>query len=125
MSDDALIEGDDYGDPFLRAAFKLSRAEWQASLGHLVAARRELRWHLHLNLRNLPVDLPLSAEVDWALATLASWRAATLPGIRPDRETCAFLRTVADNWADGDPPYRARADSARALAMGPTCLTTP
>jgi len=61
-----------------------------------------------------PTGDPQAAEVDWAFAPLAEWRLARLVERSPgsSEEACRAYRTVARLWADGEPRYRARADTA-------------
>lgn len=100
--------------PVLRAAVRLHRGRWLAQLGSPEAARQEYRWHQHFHLPEYPVDPPLAAEGDWAFGTLASWeQAVLLDSGRHDADVCAGYRAVVERWSDGDPSYRARADSAR------------
>ena len=104
--------------PLLRAASRMSRAQWFAATGFRENARSEYRWHEHFHLPDYPVGNPLPADGDWALSTLAYWRQARLldraePGDLSDREVCAAYRHVAGRWATGDVRYRARADTAR------------
>jgi hypothetical protein len=100
--------------PTLRAAVRLHRARWLAELGSPEAARQEYRWHQHFHLPEYPVDPPVAAEGDWAFSTLAFWeQAVLLDAGRRDAEVCAGYRAVVERWGDGDPSYRARADSAR------------
>lgn len=106
--------------PFLRAAVQVLRAAWQDALGQPERARLELFWHQHFHLPNYPVtEAPEPAEGDWALSTLASWRLARLLDRRDD-DVCAAYRAVAERWRDGEPRFRARADTAatRQAALG-------
>ena len=114
LSDRELVEGEAYGDLFLRSGVMLSLAEWYTRRGQVEQARGVLRWHQHLNMTDFPVADPRSAEVDWSLGTLARWRAARLldRGIN-DAELCRSYRVVTEHWAMGDPEFRSRADSAR------------
>ncbi len=113
LRDREILEGEAYGDLFLRSGLMLSLAEWYARQGNLEAARRALRWHQHFHLTDYPTAEPLSAEVDWSLGTVARWRAARLldRGGR-DVELCRAYRVVAEHWRMGDPEFKARADLA-------------
>ena len=109
-------------DPFFRAVLRLRRAEWLARTGDLEGARRELVWHEHTDLVGLPTGLPQAAEIDWAFGTLARWRVARLLDGRTDQdEVCRAYSAVERLWAEGEPPYRARADTARARRRALAC----
>jgi hypothetical protein len=61
-----------------------------------------------------PSDEPLTAEVDWAFGTLASWQLATwLDQDEPDTDVCEAYRLVAERWSDGEARYRERGTRAR------------
>ncbi|PYP96236.1 MAG: hypothetical protein DMD34_05625 [Gemmatimonadetes bacterium] len=84
-----------------------------------------LRWRLWSGVPRLetwgrPSGPPQVADMDWAFATLARWRLATLLDAARDRRACTSYARVAAAWAQGDSRYRARADSAarRAMTMG-------
>jgi serine/threonine protein kinase len=94
-------------DPFVRTIARMSRAQQRAAQGDMDGARRELRWHEHTDLVGLPTGHPQTAEVDWAFGTLARWRLANLVG------ACDAYRAVVRLWSEGEPLYRARADTAR------------
>jgi hypothetical protein len=52
-------------------------------------------------------------DVDWAFGTFARWsRAPWLEEGGRREEACHAYRDVARLWSDGDPIYRARADTA-------------
>jgi hypothetical protein len=109
-------------DPFFRAILHLLRADWYARSGPPLRARGDLLWHENSDVYGYPTGDPQPAEVDWAFAPLAQWRLARLlerAGTRTD-EACRAYTDVARLWADGEPPYRARADSAgrRLVALG-------
>jgi hypothetical protein len=123
-ADTRLLEGDAYDDLFLRSAVKLSRARWFAQLGNMESARRELRWHQHFHMPHYPTAGPEVAEVDWALAALASWTIARLVD-RRDAEVCIAYRTVAERWASGDSPYAARAALAERRLRELSCEAIP
>ncbi len=100
--------------PLLRAALRLTRARWFEVLQVPENARTELRWHQHFHLSDFPVGDPTAAEGDWAFAALASWRQArVLDRGEPDADVCAAYALVAGRWSEGEPRYRARADTAR------------
>ena len=114
------LEAWDRGDrsPLLRAALRLSRAQWFAATGVPENARAEYRWHEHFHLPDYPMANPLPADGDWAFSTLAYWRQARLldrPGGQEtaDLEVCASYRQVTDRWSHGETRYRARADTSR------------
>ena len=113
LRDHEILEGEAYGDLFLRSGVILSLAEWYAQQGNLEAARQVLRWHQHFHLTDYPTADPLSAEADWSLGTVARWRAARLldRGGR-DVELCRAYRVVAEQWRMGDPEFKVRADLA-------------
>jgi len=102
-------------DPFYRTIVQLSRAERDAAHGNFEGARRALLWHENTDLAALPTDAPQMAEVDWAFGTVARWRLARLlDGQGQKAPACAAYRDVVRLWSAGEPPYRARADSAGA-----------
>jgi tRNA A-37 threonylcarbamoyl transferase component Bud32 len=104
------------GDPFFRAFLHLMRAQWHAAAGASVQAVRDLRWHENNDLRTVgfPAAAPEAAEVDWSLGTVARWRRARLLDAAGDAAAaCAAYAPVARLWMGGDPPFAARADSAR------------
>ncbi len=101
-------------DPFFRAIVHFQRAGWRARSGDREGAKGELLWAEHDDVVGLLTGLPQAAEVDWALGTLAAWRRAALHAADGERaEACRSYREVVRLWSDGDPPYRARADTAR------------
>jgi len=111
-------------DPFSRTIAQLSRAEWNAARGDVEGARRALLWHENDDLARLPTDAPQAAEIDGAFGTVARWRLARLLDRAGQRAPpCAPYRDVIRLWSAGEPPYRARADSARVrvqqLGCGP------
>jgi serine/threonine-protein kinase len=104
------------GDPFFRAMLHLMRAQWHAAAGATTQAVRDLRWHENNDLRAVafPAAAPEAAEVDWALGTVARWRRARLLDASGDAAAaCPAYAAVARLWTGGDPPFAARADSAR------------
>jgi serine/threonine protein kinase len=122
------LEGWDRAErsPLLRAAARLSRAQWFAATGVPENARSEYRWYQHFHLPDYPVDNPLPADGDWTFSTLASWRQARLldhgaTADAADLEVCAAYGTVVDRWSLGDARSRARADTARARLASLRC----
>ncbi len=108
------IQGRDLRDPFFRAVLHLTRASWSERGKHLLRAIDDLLWHENSDLHGYPTRDPQPAEVDWALGPFAQWRLGELlvrTGQRRE-DACTAYRTVARLWSGGDPPYRARADSA-------------
>lgn len=110
-------------DPVLRSVLTLERGRWFAEAGNPEAARRELRRLEHSDVRGLPAGPPQPADVDWGLRTLARWRLATTLDAagEQDQEVCVAYARVGQFWAKGAPPYRSRADSARARAVALGC----
>lgn len=110
---------------FLRAFLHLRRGEWRMALGDADQARREWVWHENQDVEGDLRGAPVSAEVDWALGTLARWRRAQAAGRAAElrADACRDYAEVARLWGGGNPTARARADSARAalrsLACGP------
>jgi hypothetical protein len=101
-------------DPFYRAVVRLERARWRAAIGDAEGARQELHWYQHEDLVGLPTGFPQAAEIDWAFGTLARWRLGRLlDGEQDHTEACNAYQGVVRHWSDGDPPYAARANSAR------------
>ena len=108
------IQGRDTGDPFFRAVLHLARATWSERGKNPLRAIDDLVWHENSDLHGYPTRDPQPAEVDWALGPFAQWRLGELlvrTGQRRE-DACTAYRTVARLWSGGDPPYRARADSA-------------
>jgi hypothetical protein len=104
------------GDPFFRAMLHLSRAQWHLSSGNVAQAVRDLRWHENSDLRAVgsAASAPEAAEVDWSLGTLARWYRARLHDRASDTAAaCTLYASVRRLWSGGDPPWAARADSAR------------
>jgi hypothetical protein len=117
----------EYPDPLEDAVVHLLRAEWQERLESLAEARRTLRWHEHSQMSSLLMGPPQAGELAWALGTLVRWkRAKVLAALGDDgAEWCSVNRGVARLWAEADPPFRARADSARAVLASPACSAAP
>jgi hypothetical protein len=101
------------GSPFLRTVTQLRLADQAAHRGAVDDARRALVWHEHTDIIGLPTGLPQAAEVDWAFGTVARWRLATLLATTDRAAACKAYRDVVRLWGDGEPWYRARADTAR------------
>jgi protein kinase-like protein len=99
------------GDPTFRTVLHLLRAEWWERAGKPQDVDPELLWYEISDGISLPTGEPQPMEVDWAFGTLGRWRRARLGGAAATR--CPLLRDVARLWAGGEPPYAARADSAR------------
>ncbi|MFN0180933.1 MAG: protein kinase domain-containing protein [Gemmatimonadales bacterium] len=110
-------------DPFIRAASRLARARWLDRSGNPAAAHDELLWYANHALHGFPSRAPQATEVDWALGGLARWElGGALDHLgRRGAEYCAVFGDVARLWENGDPPFRARADSARALTARAGC----
>jgi hypothetical protein len=102
------------GSPFFRTVSRLRLADQAARRGDVNGARRELIWHEHTDVIGLPTGFPQTAEVDWAFGTEAQWRLANLLAPTADpTNACRAYRDIARLWSDGEPLYRARADTAR------------
>ncbi|HEV2749682.1 MAG TPA: serine/threonine-protein kinase [Gemmatimonadales bacterium] len=100
-------------DPFYRTVLHVLRAEWLRSAGESDDAARELVWYQNNDVSGLPTRDPQVADVDWAFGTFARWwRAPLLEQEDRREEACRAYRDVARLWSRGDPPFRARADSA-------------
>ena len=99
------------GDPCFRTVLHLLRAEWRERVGEPRDADLELVWYESSDGISLPTGEPQPMEVDWAFATLARWRRVRF-GESP-AASCSELREVARLWAGAEPPYAARADTAR------------
>jgi hypothetical protein len=101
-------------DPFARTVAHMSRAAQAAERGDVDEAHRQLLWYEHNDVIGLPTGLPQATEVDWAFGTLARWRLGALLSAHGDRRgACAAYRAVVRLWSEGEPLYRARADTAR------------
>ena len=102
-----------FGSPFFPTVTRLRLADQLAQRGVVDAARRTLLWHEHTDIVGLPTGPPQAAEVDWAFGTLARWRLGALLATSNPVEACKAYRDVVRLWSDGEPLYRARADTAR------------
>jgi serine/threonine protein kinase len=116
------IPGQDSDDPFFRTVLHLARAAWSERGKYPVRAMSDFVWHENSDLHGYPNGDPQPAEVDWAFATFAQWRLGELlerVAHRPE-EACRAYGTVVRLWAGGEPPYRARADTAarRLVTLG-------
>src|SRR3989441_193807 len=116
------IPGQDTDDPFFRTVLHLARASWNEKGEHPARGIADLVWHEDSDVHRYPTGDPQPAEVDWALSAVAEWRLGKLlerTG-QPREEACRAYATVVRLWSGGDPPYRARADSAatRLVALG-------
>lgn len=107
-------------DPFFRTVLHLFRADWYMRRQDRDGAERELRWYQNNDFgrRSGP---PQVADVDWGFSTFARWRLAQLLDGSDDSRACDFYREVRRTWADGEPMYRARADSAAARTAALQC----
>ncbi|HTL05916.1 MAG TPA: hypothetical protein VL241_09225, partial [Gemmatimonadales bacterium] len=117
----------DYADPLEDAVLHLLRAEAQVRLDSLGEAARTLRWHEHTQISGHLTLAPQPGELAWALGTLARWKRAQVLAASgaASAERCAVNRGVARLWAGGDPPFRARADSAARALAALQCAATP
>jgi tetratricopeptide (TPR) repeat protein len=99
---------------FARTIGRMLTARQKARTGDIEGARAELLWHEHTDVIGLPKGPPQTAEVDWAFGTLARWELAALLAPHGERaEACRAYRDVVRLWSEGEPLYRARADTAR------------
>ena len=124
----ALDSAGQSGDPYFRSLLHLMRAQWHAALGDTAAAVRDLRWHENNDLRTVtyPAAGPESAEIDWAVGTLARWRRARLLDATPgDAEACACYAAVARLWTGGASRFAARADTAKQRYAALGCGRNP
>ena len=107
------IPGQDARDPFLPTVLHLRRASWMERGKYPLGAMAELIWPENSDLHGYPTRDPQPAEVDWAFAAFAQWRlGGLLERTGQRREACRAYGAVVRLWSGGDPPYRARADSA-------------
>ncbi|MGH7614195.1 MAG: protein kinase domain-containing protein [Gemmatimonadales bacterium] len=118
-----LVRAEHVADPFYRTVLHLLRAQWFITNGQWESADRELLWYQNTDQATLPHFEPQAMEVDWAFGTLARWRRVQLADRRrmPGEVRCSLYRDVVRNWSEGEAPYAARADSARALALTLKC----
>jgi hypothetical protein len=103
-------------EPFLRAALHLVRGEWFAELGRSADADRSWLWYENTDVVGWPDAEAQAAEVDWALASWARLRRASLAasGGR-SAEACARLREALAAWTRPEAPIAALADSLRSV----------
>jgi hypothetical protein len=123
----ALDSANRGGDPFYRALLHLARAGWQLGAGTPAQAAAELRWHENQDFVGYPGLAPQAGEVDYAFATLARWeQARILESLGPAhrQETCDVLAFVASAWRQGEPRFKARADTARSRLAALGCGAT-
>ena len=113
------IESAQAGDPFFRTILHFLRAGWEQQLRQTWSADRELIWYENTDVIEYPSGAPQPSEVDWAFGVLARWRRAGLKGLSDER--CRIYQDVARLWADGEPRYAARADSARRAIAALRC----
>lgn len=120
---EALHAAETTTGPFHRALLHLRRGEWRARLGDAEGARREWTWHENQDVEGSLLGEPVSAEVDWALGTLARWRRAEAARGTPAlaAAACRDYAEVARLWAGGNATARARADSARSALAALAC----
>ena len=118
---DALIEVESagVGDPFFRTILHFLRADWEWHRGKVWSADRELTWYENTDVIEYPTGAPQPSEVDWAFGVLARWHRLGLTTVPDDR--CRLSADVARLWADGEPAYKARADSARRAVTALRC----
>jgi len=108
-------------DPFFRTVLHMLRADWATTVGRSHDAARELLWYQNNDVSGYLTRDPQVGDVDWAFGTIARWRRAPLlEKVDRREEACHAYRDVARLWSQGDPAYRARADSAtrRLAALG-------
>ena len=118
----ALETPGESSDPLLDAAVRLLRAEQLGRLKDHAGERSALLWYQHLQTIGRGTGPPQAGEIGWAAGTLARWRlAGQVEWTGTLKERCVAWAAVARNWSSGDPPFRARADSAGRAASGPDC----
>ena len=108
-------------DPFFRTVLHMLRADWATAVGRSHDAARELLWYQNNDVSGYLTRDPQVGDVDWAFGTIARWRRAPLlEKVDRREEACHAYRDVARLWSQGDPAYRAHADSAtrRLAALG-------
>ncbi len=114
-------------DPFSRTVLHWLRAEWYRGERQPESARRELLWYQNNDAVGYPTGDPQVGDVDWAFGTLARWRLAGLldgPG-KPREAVCRAYEDVKRLWSQGEPRYRARADSASRRLASLKCGASP
>lgn len=109
-------------DPFFRAVLHLLRAEWAAHQD-VEGAVGDLQWYANNDVTGRLSGPPQVADIDWGFGTLARWRQARLLDLVPDGRRCDLYRMVSRGWADAEPRYRVRADTARTRAAALSCPT--
>ena len=110
-------------DPFFRSVLHLLRADWYDRVQDRDAVLQELQWSDN-NDDLRPNGPPQVADIDWGLHTLARWRQARVLDAKLDPGRCEAYRAVTRAWASGEPPYRARADSAARRVAALSCPVT-
>jgi len=91
------------GDPFVRAALHIERAEWYEALGRASDAEREWVWYENADIQGWPTGEAQAGEVDWVFGVYARLRRGALAGSRGDpSRACGHLRRVVELWAEAD-----------------------
>jgi len=91
------------GDPFVRAALHIERAEWYEALGRASDAEREWLWYENADIQGWPTGEAQAGEVDWVFGVYARLRRGALALSRGDPSRgCGHLRRVVELWAEAD-----------------------
>jgi serine/threonine protein kinase/tetratricopeptide (TPR) repeat protein len=104
-------------DPFFRAALHLLRGEWFAAAGRSPDADRSWLWYENTDVIGWPEAEAQPAEVDWALASHARVRRASLAFAQSrGADGCALVRRLLEVWSRPEPAVLPTADRLRRSA---------
>jgi len=100
------------GEPFLRTAVYLLRAQWQTQLDDSQVDGAWL-WYENADIEGWPSGLPQAGEIDWAFSTFARFRRGIAALDRGDtRMGCPMLQRVKELWSGADSAYGALVSDA-------------
>jgi hypothetical protein len=100
------------GEPFLRTAVYLLRAQWRTQPDDPQVDGAWL-WYENADIEGWPEDLPQAGEIDWAFSTFARFRRGIAALDRGDaRIGCPMLQRVKELWGGADSAYAALVSEA-------------
>jgi tetratricopeptide (TPR) repeat protein len=109
------------GEPFLRTAVYLSRAQWQTQQDDSQVDGAWL-WYENADIEGWPSGLPQAGEIDWAFSAFARFRGGTLALERGDAEMgCPMLRRVVELWGGADSAYGSLVSDANQRLTASRC----